>query len=99
MSKAVLLSVVLALASSAALAQVPCGEREKIVGWLAVNYKEAPVATGLSNKGALVEVLSSADGETWTILITKPDGISCIVDTGQAWQPKPHEMDVAEPQA
>jgi hypothetical protein len=99
MSKAVLLSVVLALTSSAALAQVPCGERAKIVGWLGINYKEAPVATGLSNKGALVEVLSSADGETWTILITKPDGISCIVDTGQAWQPKPHEMAGTEPQA
>lgn len=99
MSKAVLLSVVLVLTSSAALAQVPCGERAKIVGWLGVNYKEAPVATGVSNKGALVEVLSSVDGETWTIIVTKPNGISCIVDTGQAWQPKPHEYEVAEPQA
>ncbi|MDX1423002.1 MAG: hypothetical protein R3322_07675 [Kiloniellales bacterium] len=99
MCKAVLLSLGLVLASSAALAQVPCGERAKIVGWLGVNYKEAPVATGVSNKGALVEVLSSVDGETWTIIITKPDGISCIVDTGQAWQPRPPEYDVAEPQA
>jgi hypothetical protein len=99
MSKAVLLSVVLVLTSSAALAQVPCGERAKIVGWLGGNYKEAPVATGVSNKGALVEVLSSVDGETWTIIVTKPNGISCIVDTGQAGQPKPHEYEVAEPQA
>lgn len=99
MSKAVLLSVALALMSSAAAAQVPCGERAKIIGWLAVNYKEAPVATGLSNKGALVEVLTSVDGDTWTILITKPDGISCIVDTGQAWQARPHEVEVTEPQA
>ena len=99
MFKAVLLSIALALVSSAALAQVPCGERAKIVGWLGVNYKEAPVATGLSNKGALVEVLSSVDGETWTIIVTKPNGISCIVDTGQAWQPRAPEYDVAEPQA
>jgi hypothetical protein len=99
MSKAVLLSLGLVLASSAAVAQVPCGERTKIVGWLGTNYKEAPVATGLSNKGALVEVLSSLDGETWTIIVTKPNGISCIVDTGQAWQPKHHDIVAAEPQA
>ncbi len=99
MSKAVLISVAIVLASSAASAAVPCGQRVTIVEWLAAKYKEEPVATGISSKGALIEVLSTEDGNTWTILLTAPNGTTCVVDTGQAWQPKPHEFAVAEPQA
>jgi hypothetical protein len=99
MSKAVLISVAIFLVSSAASAEVPCGQRDKIVDWLAVKYMEEPVASGISSKGALIEVLSTQDGDTWTILLTAPNGTSCVVDTGQAWQPKPHEFELAEPQA
>ena len=99
MSKAVLISVAIVLVSSAASAEVPCGQRDTIVDWLAGKYKEAPVASGISSKGALIEVLSTEKGDTWTILLTAPNGTSCVVDTGQAWQPKPHEFEVAEPQA
>ena len=99
MSKLVLIAVVIALSSSAAVAQVPCGQRDKIVKLLAVKYHEEPVASGISSKGALIEVFSTEDGDTWTILLTAPRGNSCIVDTGQAWQPKPHEFEVREPQA
>jgi hypothetical protein len=66
---------------------------------LAGKYKEAPVASGISSNGALIEVLSTEEGDTWTILLTAPNGTSCVVDTGQAWQPKPHEFELAEPQA
>ncbi len=41
-----LLAVAGFLVSSVAMAQVPCGQRDKIVEWLAVEYKEAPIATG-----------------------------------------------------
>ena len=99
MSKAVLISVAIVLVNSAASAEVPCGQRDTIVDWLAGKYKEAPVASGISSKGALIEVLSTEEGDTWTILLTAPNGTSCVVDTGQAWQPKPHEFELAEPQA
>lgn len=98
MPKAILISAALLLASSAASAEVPCGKRDKIIDWLAAKYQEEPVATGISSKGALLEVLSSEDGDTWTILLTAPNGTTCVVDTGQAWQPKPHEFELAEPQ-
>jgi len=98
MPKAALISMAIVLVSSAAAAEVPCGKRDKIVDWLETKYHEEPVATGISSKGALIEVLSSEDGDTWTILLTAPNGTSCVVDTGQAWQPKPHEFEVADPQ-
>ena len=98
MPKSVLIAAAVVLASPAALAEVPCGQRDKIVDWLGDKYKEEPVASGISSKGALLEVLSSEDGDTWTILLTAPNGTTCVVDTGQAWQPKPHKFEVAEPQ-
>ncbi len=38
------------LVSSVAMAQVPCGQRDKFVEWLAIKHKEAPIATGVSSK-------------------------------------------------
>ncbi len=99
MSKAILIAIAILLATSSASAQVPCAQRDKIIQWLAIKHKEQPVATGISMKGALIEVLSTKDGNTWTILLTAPNGISCVVDSGQAWQPKTREFDLAEPQA
>jgi phage gpG-like protein len=87
------------LVSSVAMAQAPCGQRDKIVEWLAVKYKEAPIATGVSNNGRLVEVLTTQDGDTWTLIVTSPDGNSCLIASGQGWRAKPHEVDIAEPQA
>ena len=87
------------LVSSVAMAQVPCDQRDKIVEWLAVKYKEAPIATGISSTGSLIEVLSTHDGDTWTLIVTSPDGNSCLIGSGQGWRAKPHELGVAEPQA
>jgi len=94
-----LLALAVFLVSSAAVAQVSCGQRDKIVEWLAVEYKEAPIATGVSSKGRLIEVLSTNDGETWTLIVSSPDGDSCLIGSGQGWRAKPHELDIAEPQA
>ncbi len=93
-----LLALAVFLVSSAAVAQVSCGQRDKIVEWLAVEYKEAPIATGVSSKGRLIEVLSTHDGDTWTVIVTSPDGNSCLIASGQGWRAKPHEIDIAEPE-
>ena len=36
--------------------------------------------------GKLVEVLTNASGETWSIIITSPQGVSCLVATGEGWR-------------
>jgi hypothetical protein len=33
-----------------------------------------------------VEVLSTGDGETWSIIITSPKGMSCLVAAGEGWR-------------
>ncbi len=59
--------------------------RNEIVQLLKTRYAEQPVALGLANNGGVIEVLTSPDGATWTILLTMPDGASFIMITGESW--------------
>ncbi len=56
---------------------------------LAQKYRELPVAAGVTKRGGLVEVLSTGDGKTWTILISSPDGKACMVAAGEGWRALP----------
>jgi len=79
------------LASATADAASPqCGPRTALLDKLAKEYREAPTAIGLASTGTLVEVLTSEDGATWTIVVSRPDGTSCLVAAGQEWQALKH---------
>jgi hypothetical protein len=43
---------------------------------------------GLANNGTMLEIATSGEG-SWTILVTRPDGVSCVVATGEAWERVP----------
>lgn len=66
-----------------------CAEREALMTSLSREYSEAPNAVGLANNGSVVELLTSRDGRTWTLLMTRPDGTSCVVAAGEAWDQMP----------
>jgi cytochrome c1 len=70
-----------------------CANHDEIVKILTERYREAPRAIGLANKSAVVEVFTSKAG-TWTILLTKTDGASCILGAGSNWEESPpaHSM-------
>ncbi len=63
-----------------------CAVRGEALAHLSNKYSEAPVAMGLTNKGAVVEVLTNQNGTTWTIIITMPNGVSCMVAAGECWE-------------
>ena len=86
MWKTIALGTGLALLSSTAAAQSQCNDRDKVLGLLAQKYKEAPVASGVTNNGGLVEVLTDTKGGTWTIIVTTPQGVSCLVAAGEGWR-------------
>ncbi len=85
---------VLTLGSFEAAAQSACSPRTEVVGHLAKKYGEAPVAIGVTNKGGLVEVLTTGDGNTWTIIVSMPNGTACMVAAGEGWRTK--DYDAAE---
>ena len=77
------------VASTGASAQqqqrVPCGERTAIMSHLEDGYSEKPVAMGLDAQGRVLEVLAAPSG-TWTMLVSTPGGLTCLIASGVAWE-------------
>ncbi len=57
-----------------------------MLGLLAETYQETPLGVGVTTQGSLVEVLSDDTGKTWAIVVTSPQGISCLLLTGEGWK-------------
>ncbi len=74
-----------------------CNERDKVLELLAKKYHETPIALGVTNTGGLVEVLTSEKDSTWTIIISTPQGISCLWAAGEGW--REIEREATEPEA
>jgi hypothetical protein len=86
------LSAVAALATVPAVsAQTACLAHDKLVDMLDGRYSERPVAAGLDVGGRLFEVFAAKDGATWTMVVTTPQGASCVVAVGEEWQ-EPKEL-------
>lgn len=62
-----------------------CVQRHEALSNLAVQYGEKLSAFGLVNTGEVLSVLESVDGDTWTILLTRPDGCTRIIVSGLSW--------------
>jgi len=92
MVRAILLIAVLIVIESAqwaAAETLTCTERKAAIRHLGSKFSEAPVAMGMTNTGAVLEVLTSDAGGSWTILITMPDGTACLIAAGEAWRKVP----------
>ena len=74
---------------AAAQQQAACAKRTDVLKHLSAKYTEAPVALGLANNGGVLEVLSSKTGTSWTIIITMPNGPTCMVAAGENWEKIP----------
>lgn len=62
-----------------------CGKRAAVVADLNANYAERPKSVGIADNGTVLEVLTAKSG-TWSILMTLPDGITCLIWFGEYWQ-------------
>ncbi|HUE47295.1 MAG TPA: hypothetical protein VMO81_13675 [Aestuariivirgaceae bacterium] len=66
----------------------PCAERTNVVDTLDTQYKESPRAIGLVSQEAVLEIFVSDTG-TWTVVVTDPQGVSCVLAAGQSWEEIP----------
>ena len=79
----------LALAfSNEAQAMGMCGSRADFIKALSDKYQETGKALGIAGQVNLVEIFASKAG-TWTILVTTPEGKSCIIAAGSSWEDLP----------
>ena len=65
--------------------QAKCAPRAAILSSLGSSYSEAPVGVGVTQQGALVEVLASDSG-SWSIIVSSADGVACLVAAGEGWR-------------
>lgn len=65
-----------------------CGPADQVRADLAKTYGEQPFGVGITARGTILEILRTPDGATWTMLETRPTGVSCILSAGQSWVPE-----------
>jgi hypothetical protein len=73
-------------ASSQTATGPPCADRAPVVNALHAHWGEFLVASGLSSDGRTVEIYVGPTGN-WTIIATTPTRMSCLLASGEAWEP------------
>ncbi|SEF70480.1 hypothetical protein SAMN04488045_0876 [Thalassococcus halodurans] len=78
----VILSAALAISANSAAAQPNCGDRARVIDHLQQRFGETQVAVQWHDDLSVVEVFQSAQTQTWTILRTQPNGLTCLIASG-----------------
>lgn len=89
----ILLSVLTVVAISwvpaVSFAQTFCADRDTVIKTLETKYGETFSGGGLRNASSIMEVWSSHEDGSWTILLTRADGTTCIMASGTDWRDGP----------
>jgi hypothetical protein len=86
------------LAGTAVASPIYCGPRKALLLKLTNDRDQQPSSVALTNDGQLLEVVKRDSDLAWAILITSPQGLSCIIATGDNWQNKKIDSVVQDPQ-
>ena len=62
-----------------------CSDREDIVSQLTEDYNETSIGIGLATNGSVLELFVSPE-KTWSVIVTTPHGITCLVTAGEHWE-------------
>ena len=83
------------IAAPARAESANCAPRDVVVDRLNMTYGEVFQGGGLQNDEAVFEVWISEADRTWTILMTRTDGMACIMAAGTDWLPPTASQQVA----
>ena len=93
MTRLVIAALAATLWAPAARAQTACPPREAVLKILATRYGEVRHGVGIEQRGGLVEVWASDDGDrTWTVTVSLTDGSTCILASGEAWEDRMDDL-------
>ncbi|WP_170365383.1 hypothetical protein [Ruegeria arenilitoris] len=75
------------LAAQQVQAQTPnCAPRPDVLQRLAETYGETRRGIGMARQGTVMEVFASDETGTWTITVTLPNGLTCLIAAGEAYE-------------
>jgi len=63
-----------------------CASRDLVLERLSTRFGETRQSIGLGANNAVVEVFASTETGTWTITVTLPNGVTCVVAAGQSFE-------------
>ena len=78
--------ILLTISAASAQSSRNCAPRDTVVERLASKYGESRQSMGLGANNAVIEVFASADTGSWTITVTSPAGVTCLVASGQHFE-------------
>ncbi|MCU0909231.1 MAG: hypothetical protein MUF73_17770 [Rhodobacteraceae bacterium] len=82
-----LLLAALPVAVSPAFAQTNnCAQRDHVVERLAGTYGESRQSIGLAANNQVMEVFANLESGSWTVTVTLPSGLTCLVASGMAFE-------------
>ena len=82
----------LILATQAGYSAPQCGQRPQVLDHLGQQYGESRRGMGVAGNNTVMELFASASTGSWTIIVTMPDGMSCLVATGLGYESVAEEL-------
>lgn len=63
-----------------------CGKREEVTGRLEAKFGEFQKGAGVVSNNRVLELWQSKKTGSWTVLMTRTDGRTCIIAAGNHWR-------------
>ncbi len=95
MTRLIAFAAVALTAANAADAQQNCAPRAAVVEQLGKRYGETRQTIGLGQENFVFETFASTESGTWTIVVTLPNGVTCLVASGTGFERLDEELQPA----
>lgn len=69
-----------------------CAQRDTVIGKLANDFGETRRSMGLAANNGIIEVHASESTGSWTITVTHPNGLTCLLAAGQSFEQIEEEL-------
>lgn len=74
-----------------------CAPRETVLNQLTEKYRETRHAMGMIQQRSVMELFASDETGTWTITVTHPNGLTCMVASGQSYEALSEALPTGDP--
>lgn len=72
-----------------------CAQRDIVIERLSNGYGETRRSIGLASNSSIVEMHASDDTGSWSITVTHPNGLTCLVAAGNSYEVIQEELPAA----
>ncbi len=69
-----------------------CADRQMVLDRLGGTYGETRRSIGMAPNNSVVEMYASTETGSWPITVTHPNGVTCMVAAGTAFEPTEEEL-------